>query len=210
VKSHGLRQDEKGNLLIPLHDVDGKLWSLQVIRRDGIKSIARDSRMTGNFYAMGPLETAPAVIIAEGYATGATVREATGYPVVVAFSAGNLKPVAEALRAKYLDKALYIAADNDHEREQQGKPNVGREKAEEAARAADAHVLLPRLEKGQGTDWNDLALAAGMAEVRVQLEAALTGVQRQELVAERQQEHTTPREAATQSREPALSAQLGP
>jgi putative DNA primase/helicase len=38
------------------------------------------------------------VLIAEGYATAASVHEATGRPVVVAFDAHNLKPVAELFR----------------------------------------------------------------------------------------------------------------
>jgi len=36
------------------------------------------------------------ILMTEGYATGATLHELTGLPVVVAFHAGNLPVVAEA------------------------------------------------------------------------------------------------------------------
>ena len=37
VQSHGLRQDEAGRLLVPVHDADGRLWSVQKIGPDGFK-----------------------------------------------------------------------------------------------------------------------------------------------------------------------------
>ena len=53
---------------------------------------------------------------------------------------------------------IYIAGDNDHRREADGKPNVGREKAEEAAMAIGGFALLPGFaEQDAGSDWNDLA-----------------------------------------------------
>ena len=53
------------------------------------------------------------VIVCEGYATGASIHEATGQAVAVAFNAGNLQAVAVALRAKYPCLTITIASDDD-------------------------------------------------------------------------------------------------
>ncbi len=71
------------------------------------------------------------VLIAEGFATGASVHEATGDAVAVAFNAGNLKPVAKILRAKFPDAHITVCADNDTKTE----GNPGLTKATEAAAA---------------------------------------------------------------------------
>ncbi|WP_343870589.1 toprim domain-containing protein, partial [Caenispirillum bisanense] len=104
-------------------------------------------------------------IIAEGYATAASLHTATGRPVVVAFDAGNLKPVAEALRAKYPSADLIIAADDDHHLEARNKPNTGIERATAAAELVGARLIRPPLteaEKAKGrTDFNDLVAERG-------------------------------------------------
>ena len=63
-----------------------------------------------------PIGGAPDKIlyVAEGFATAATVHEATGSAVAVAFNANNLKPVAIALRAKFPNLEIVICADDDH------------------------------------------------------------------------------------------------
>lgn len=38
------------------------------------------------------------VVVTEGYATGASIHEATGARVIVAFNAGNLLPVAKQIK----------------------------------------------------------------------------------------------------------------
>jgi len=108
-------------------------------------------------------------VIAEGFATGATLHELTGQPVVVAFNAGNLGKVAEACRGRFPDRPLVIAGDNDHQAPRQlapdGQPrkNVGAEKAREAAAAVQGFALLPAFdETSRGTDWNDLAQQQGI------------------------------------------------
>ncbi|MGL6080639.1 toprim domain-containing protein [Methyloversatilis discipulorum] len=69
--------------------------------------------------------------VAEGLATAATIHEATGWPVAVAFDAGNLETVARELRALHADAMLIVCADDDHAT----KGNPGRTKAEAAAAA---------------------------------------------------------------------------
>ena len=89
------------------------------------------------------------LLIAEGYATAATLHEATGLPVAVAFHANNLTAVASAYHAADPGLRIIIASDNDHQREQEigadGRPkeNVGRPKAEVAAAAVGGAPLTP-------------------------------------------------------------------
>jgi phage/plasmid primase-like uncharacterized protein len=68
----------------------------------------------------------------EGFATAATLREATGLPVAVAFNDRNLETVAKGYRERYPYRALLLVGDNDHRKELelgpggQSKPNVGK------------------------------------------------------------------------------------
>jgi putative DNA primase/helicase len=96
-----------GALVIPLRD-GNNLHSLQFIDADGQKRFLTDGRVAGSYFAIGDPKGAAALCIAEGYATGATIFEATNYPVAVAFNAGNLEPVARALRAKIPEMDMIV------------------------------------------------------------------------------------------------------
>ena len=111
------------------------------------------------------------IVIAEGYSTAATIHELTGLAVAVAFTAGNLEPVARACRERYPMANIYIAGDNDHRRtlehDASGHPkaNVGRLAAERAAEASGGIAMLPQFEADDpGSDWNDLMLKKGRSE----------------------------------------------
>ena len=123
VKSHGLRVHED-KLVIPMRHSDGKLHSLQFISADGEKRYLPGGAKKGHYFGIG--KPAGVVCVCEGYATAASVHEATGHAVAVAFDAGNLEPVARALRVKLPDAKLILCADNDV---QPGKPNTGIEAA---------------------------------------------------------------------------------
>lgn len=124
----------------------------------------------------------PAVLLlAEGYATGATLFEATGRPVAVCFDGGNLKHVAEHLRAQFPGAVLLVCGDDDIPTEARGKGNPGRKSAPKAARAATtdtgrAGTVFPAGLPEGGSDFNDLAAAAGAGVVRDQVEAAIAGL----------------------------------
>src|SRR5207342_634223 len=75
---HGLRQDRRGDLLVPMRDVDGRLWGIQTIDAEGRKLFMRGGRKQGLHATIGAPEPGEPVIIAEGYATAATMREVTG------------------------------------------------------------------------------------------------------------------------------------
>ena len=168
VQSHGLRQDDAGRLLVPVQDAAGRLWSVQRIGPDGFKQFQEGGRVEGGHFAIGDIREQGPVLIAEGYATAATLHEMTGMPAIVAFNAGNLLPVAQTYRAIDPDRVIYIAGDDDRQRstelDTQGRPkvNVGRVKAEEAAAAIGGQAVFPNFALGgDGTDWNDLAQTRG-------------------------------------------------
>ena len=156
IKTHGLRL-HKGALVIPMRDSAG-LHSLQFIGPDGVKRFLTGGRVSGCYFPIGELDGA--LCIAEGYATGASVHEATGYAVAVAFFAGNLLPVALSLRAMYPDMRLILCADDDAK-----KPgNPGLTKAREAAQAVGALLAVPDFgdNRPEGvSDFNDLARERG-------------------------------------------------
>jgi putative DNA primase/helicase len=54
------------------------------------------------------------VVIAEGYATAATIAQHEKVPALAAYDSGNLLSVATALHQRYPDKAIVIAGDDDH------------------------------------------------------------------------------------------------
>jgi phage/plasmid primase-like uncharacterized protein len=165
--------------------MDGKVMSVQAITAEGRKSFQKDARTQGGHFLIGDVAASKSVLVAEGYATAATLHREAELAVAVAFTAGNLRPVAEALRQRHPDKPLVIAGDNDHVKERQGKPNVGREKAEDAAARVGGTLLLPTFRPDdQGTDWNDLAHSQGRAVLVEQVSAGLARGERQRMAAE--------------------------
>jgi len=181
VKVGAWSQRQKENcLLIPLRKANGALATVQAIYpakpatgRD--KDFLIGGEKKGVYFVIGDLATAPMIIIAEGYATAATLHEATGYPAVMAVDSGNLKPVAEILKQLHPKTRFIIAADNDR-KEDGTNPGVKAGKA--AAKAIKAALAVPSFNSPlendlPGTDFNDMAALHGLARVRQTVEAAL-------------------------------------
>jgi putative DNA primase/helicase len=144
VHAYGLRL-LRDSLVIPARDVRGVLHSLQFIDADGNKRFLTGGRLRGCYYAIGKPDGL--LLLAEGYATAATLHQATGAAVACAFNAGNLLPVALAMRRKFPAMRVVVCADNDT-----GTPgNPGLTKATEAARAIGAAVAVPQLEEDGDT-----------------------------------------------------------
>lgn len=164
----GVFTDAEGKTCVPATDAEGKLWTVQFIDAEGKKRFAKSSRKHGCFHAIGGLAnlaSADVLVIAEGYATAATVTELLGKPAVAAFDAGNLLPVAQALHAKFPDKPVLVVADDDQAQQQKSGINPGRQKAEQAARAVGGLSVSPifapaeqRDSPKQFSDFNDLAV----------------------------------------------------
>lgn len=175
-----------GDLMIPAYDKDGNISTIQTIGRDknNFKSFLTDGQKAGSFLVLGEIKNNEPILIAEGYATGATLHETIGKPVVVAFDAGNLKNVALTVREKFPDSVIYMAADNDHktarEREALGHTtnlNTGIEKATEAAVAVGGYVVAPKFsEHDSGSDWNDVLKDKGVVELRDQFRTQLVDI----------------------------------
>lgn len=176
VAAHGLRQDRRGYLLAPMRDADGRLWGVQTISAGGGKLYMKGGRKQGMFAMLGEPRPGEPLVIAEGFATAATMREATGFAVVAAFDSGNLLDVARAFRERDPARPIIFASDNDHHlpRREVPLPNVGVEKARAAAEVVGGVVLLPNFTPSdKGTDWNDYAAQHGKETVRALAQAEL-------------------------------------
>ena len=163
IKASGARL-HKHALVIPIR-VGGEIHSLQFIGADGDKRFLAGGRVTGCAFGIGNTKGATALCIAEGFATGATIHEATGYPVAVAFNAGNLLPVAKAMRERFADLPLILCADDDAATE--GNPGIT--KATAAARSVGGLLAIPDFGSDQpdgATDFNDLHQAQGLDAVQ--------------------------------------------
>ena len=162
----------KERLVLPIRDTAGMLHSLQFIGADGGKRYLTGGRIRGCYFGIGKPDGV--LCIAEGFATGASIHEATGYAVAVAFDAGNLQPAAKALREKFPDMQLILCADDDYRTD----GNPGQTKAKETAQAVGGLLAVPDFgpDRPEGaTDFNDLHQAQGLAAVARCIEAALTG-----------------------------------
>ena len=155
-------------LLIPLRDKQDKLRSLQKILPDGEKKFLPGGKVDGCFHLFGK-EPEKNLCVAEGYATAATIHEATGYAVAVAFNVGNLLPVSKELREKYPETQLLICADDDWKTE----GNPGLTKAEVAVGQVQGFLAIPTFPSNRGekdTDFNDLFHLVGSDAVKADIE----------------------------------------
>ena len=185
VQPFGVREDVDGTLLVPVMTVDKELRGLQTISPDGEKRFMYGMEKNGNFHLIAEPGKDPSkdlaqgeIILAEGYATGATLHMATEKPVAVAFDVGNLEPVAKKLREKFPNAAITICADNDHKHTRRTPDgyepwNKGVELAQKAAQEVGGKVVAPIFtdeERAKGlTDFNDLHKSRGLDEVKRQV-----------------------------------------
>jgi len=163
VEAYGLRQ-WNNLIVIPMIDESTEVQSLQLISSDGDKKFLSGGKMQGCYFPIGSLKNAYTVLIAEGYATAATLHEATGIPVIVAFNAGNLLGVSKSIRAQYPAMSIILCADDDIKT----KGNPGLTKATEAADAVNGKRIIPDFgdDRPDGTtDFNDMAAHLGIEAV---------------------------------------------
>jgi phage/plasmid primase-like uncharacterized protein len=172
VKAHGIKVDGAGRLVIPITGLDGQIQTYQTIRPDTFeKRYLKDGKKEGGFFEIRG--NRKIVFVVEGYATGATVHEATGATVILAFDCGSLMGTAKIAREMYPAARIIIGADNDHATD--GNPGIT--KARLAARSINGEVVYPEFAPSdipadapkRVTDFNDLARVRGMDEVVHQL-----------------------------------------
>ncbi|QMS64009.1 zincin-like metallopeptidase domain-containing protein [Campylobacter fetus] len=188
-KNFYLKQDKHGNLLIPLRDIDGKHWATQRIFSNGDKMIGATrtkeekeqgieypAKKQGNFFLLGAknLDNVKEVYVCEGFATAASVYEATKTPSIMGVDAGNLEIVITNIQKKYPKMEIIIAADNDIRKELDNGINVGKNTALGIQKKyPEIKVALPKftkeeIQKGY-SDFNDLAKSRGLEEIKKQL-----------------------------------------
>lgn len=179
----GIRQSEyQGvlNLQIPIYR-DGTLYNLQSISPEGGKHFLKDGLKSGGYTVVGDAaDTARGIVVAEGFATAASIHQATGKPVVVAFDAGNMVTVSETL-AKNLppDIPVTIAVDNDASGTGLAKARQAAALFGDRAKAVQPEFTMTQIQQfqrengldGQGrpklpSDFNDLHKLAGIEAVR--------------------------------------------
>jgi phage/plasmid primase-like uncharacterized protein len=165
--SFPLQEDGRGRLVLPIIDADGAIHSLQFINSKGNKKFLPGGAITGHFSSIDG--SGNTLLICEGYSTGATLHEATGYPVACALNCGNLKPVCETLHKKSPDIKIVVCGDDDY----QVSGNPGLTKAKEAAEAIGAALVVPKFTDPthRGTDFNDLHQTEGLEAVKRIIEA---------------------------------------
>ncbi|MBK6850851.1 MAG: DUF927 domain-containing protein [Burkholderiales bacterium] len=163
----------------------------------------------------GQGEPVPVLLLAEGYATAASLHEATGRPVAVCFDAGNLVHCAKALRVLHPGALLLVCGDDDTASQARTGTNTGRVKAAAAARAARADTglagtVFPEGLPAGGSDFNDLAASAGLARVRAQVEAAVAAAMPEAASASGEQPATAGLDDAPAGREPQADTETTP
>ena len=137
VSPTGLRQ-LRDRLVVPVRDVDGRLTSLQFIDGGGRKRFLSGGRLKAAYFSIGRVR-GDVLLLCEGVATALTLHMATGRPTAASFSAGNLEPVARALKRKMPSVRILVCGDDDP---------VGRREAQRAAAAVDGATMFPVFSKG--------------------------------------------------------------
>lgn len=176
-----IKLDKNGNLLIPLQDENGKLWSVQRITQKGDKFIGAvrtseekeqnlefPAKKKGCFYTSKPLDEQDEFIICEGYATAKTLEDELKKATIMAVDAGNLLFVAEKIHNLYPGKPISIYADNDIAK----NINVGLNKALEVKEKLPAvKVFSPALNKDDVeqklSDFNDIKIKYGTLKNKI-------------------------------------------
>jgi len=184
----GIRQMDNA-LVVPVHGADKALTGLQFIQPDGQKRFITGTRKAGSWCVLKPEGIPPTdwsiILVAEGWATAASLHTATGHPAFIAFDCGNLSTVARYIRAQFPAARLLVCADDDAH----GK---GQNLARLAAQQNNGMAIIPKWEgipnmtpelQAQATDFNDLHRLAGLDAVRAQIDEAVN---------DWQQEHAEP------------------
>jgi len=170
VKAHNIKQLGE-ELLIPMFE-NKELKSLQHIQANGFKKFHAGGKTKGTYFTIGGKPSDDGILcICEGYATGASIYEATDYPVVITFTASNLLLVAQSMRKKFPKVRMVICADDDHKTE----GNIGIKKATETALAVNGLLATPVFGEARldhQTDFNDMALVSGIEALKSVIDGA--------------------------------------
>ncbi len=170
-------QASVGALVVPMHDTNGNVCGIQFIfpaghARTGKEFWPSGMAMGGSFGIIGHLRRSGVLLLTEGFATAASLAEATGQAVAYAFSANNLGKTAKEIRSKYKSLRILICADDDYTTEAKTGTNPGVSAAQLAASTIElADWIKPDFIADDGTDlrngkkltdYNDLQVLTGL------------------------------------------------
>ena len=169
IQAHGIKIDRAGRLVVPVVNQSGEILSYQTIDAEGNKRFLKGGKIEGGFYELRG--NRKIVFVGEGFATCASIYEATGYTVMVAFDCGNLAKVAKSAKEMFPGSKIVIGADNDQFTE--GNPGVTKGRA--AAALVFGEIVYPSfgdadMVDNKPTDWNDLHCLQGLDAVKEQIE----------------------------------------
>lgn len=169
IEAHGARRF-KNSLVIPIYK-NGKIVSLQFIDSSGKRFMSGGEVSGGAYVIQGKKEY---VVICEGFSTGASIFESTGYQVFIAFNAGNLSKVAKRVSEILPESKIIIAADNDKHKE----INTGVIEGEKASKLIGGFLSIPefKTDDGKSTDFNDLFISEGKEAVKSQITPEQSGL----------------------------------
>jgi phage/plasmid primase-like uncharacterized protein len=168
IAPNGIKIDRAGRLVVPVSDSSGEILSYQTIDADGNKRFLKGGKIEGGFYELRG--NRKVIFIGEGFATCASIHQATGFTTLVAFDCGNLAKVAKSAKEMFLGSRIVICADNDQFTE--GNPGIAKAKA--AASLVFGEIVYPTFNESdlpsKPTDFNDLHTLQGIEAVKEQIE----------------------------------------
>ena len=135
----------KGCLVIAIFNQYAEIVNLQFIADDGVKRFLTGAKKKGCFSLITNGKNKFIIQICEGWGTGCSLFQTTGFYTIVALDAGNLTEVAKLIAGLYPESKIVICGDND-------RSGTGQKAAKAAALACRGRYILPAT---VGHDWND-------------------------------------------------------
>ncbi|MEK9597327.1 MAG: AAA family ATPase [Alphaproteobacteria bacterium] len=138
------------NIVIRITNANGDNVGTQTIAPNGFKKFNEGMQLEAAFSVIkGPLKGL--CYVAEGWATAASVSQATGRPTVFALNSSNLPHVVKAIKSAAPQIELIVAADNDG-------PGL--------SAAVSSGVKYAAPQGYEKRDWNDVHLEDGIDAVK--------------------------------------------
>ncbi|WP_414451493.1 VapE domain-containing protein [Burkholderia sp. 22PA0099] len=118
ITPEGVRFDQDGTVFVPMlvYGDEPRLVGLQKITPDGAKRFNKGMQKKGASYLLGDIgPDDKMVLVAEGYATGRSVRMASNeaFALSVCFDAGGILPAVRHLREAHPGVHIMVCADDD-------------------------------------------------------------------------------------------------
>ncbi|WP_186038052.1 VapE domain-containing protein [Burkholderia gladioli] len=123
ITPEGVRFDADGTMFVPMYryEAEGRLVGLQKITPNGEKRYNKGMEKKGASRLLGSIGAEDKmVLVAEGYATGRSIRMATreAFAVSVCFDAAGIQSAVQGLRAAFPAVHILVCADDDWKIEQ--------------------------------------------------------------------------------------------